>query len=68
VYQHTRLDLEKHLATARRALYRAQATAEMAALYEWEEDLRLINDELAKLMAELLPAGGAPSTRAVPRA
>ena len=48
--RHVQLELERDLATARRALFRAITSAERACEFGWEEDLRMLNQELARLM------------------
>lgn len=48
--RHVKLELERDLATARRAMFKAIGTAERACEFGWEEDLRMVNQELARLM------------------
>lgn len=45
-----RLELEKDLATARRAIHRAIATAERGAYYGLEDELHIVNARLSALM------------------
>lgn len=54
MYETERLRVEKEVAVARRALYRALETCERAQDFGLEEDLRAINVELARIMSDLM--------------
>jgi hypothetical protein len=52
--EHYRLRAEQHLATARRALYRALEVAESAAAYGLEDDLQMVSVELTRIMEDVM--------------
>lgn len=57
MYEPQRLQMERDLATARRALYRALRTAEHGAYYGLEEALHMVNEDL-RLIMEVVMRGG----------
>jgi hypothetical protein len=57
MYEHERLRVEALLATARRALHKAVATAETAQEFGLEEDLAAVNMELSRIMESVMGTG-----------
>lgn len=55
-----RLRIEQDIATARRALHRALATAESGAYYNIEDALHVIQVELAELMDTVMRGSEKP--------
>jgi outer membrane protein TolC len=54
MYDHDSLAIERELATARRAIYRAIGRAESAASYGLEDDLHQVQVELARILDDVM--------------
>lgn len=54
MYEHHRLRLERALASARGALYRAEAVLEEADDLDGLDDLKMLNAEVARIMGSYM--------------